>query len=471
MIFGFGRGYELEIFLYSIKILGFLNYYWVKCRIYNKIMPVRIALGLLALAVISAGAYFGQNKLFNASPGNIPPSLEKLETLSSSNKSISSNNLSCPVVNYTTDKIKLIEEREIQGYKIEFYRNYAYTCSRNGYYTFVVAYPKKMSESSKQPLWVRMHGGSMGAYSEDGSYLPERYCKGGNSPCWIDEESLEKLGSYLEESGLVAEIRKRGDFRFLAPSMCDHDLYAGIGTHPEKNNPNIDANGEKPKADGLLALRSAIDYTTKKYPSSHVFAQGTSAGSFGASVLSMALSCENKNLSGAILDSGVRSRFHEQYIANGCHPEIDTRILNLGREKIVKEGEANFVDMYIDDLVKSGQMKTPLFDLFSTGDCACPGKREVSVKDQQGNSFTGTGCELMHSQLDQAIEREGRKIGSDFREVCVDQKRDPKSCSTHVSSTRSSKITGGDLLRGGEDYNKVIYDWVKKRLKDPEPKL
>lgn len=426
-----------------------------------KVIGIAVILAVVALILLNSGRI--SNKL-------IPDVLRK----DTAKPSSSPNDLlaMCPTYSYTTDKIELAETRTVSGYTVEFYRNKAYTCARKGYHTFVIAYPQNFSQNSQHSLWIRMHGGSVGAYDQNGNYLPERFCSSPNAPCWIDEESISLLGNFLKETGLAAQVRKENSFRFLVPSMCDHDLYAGIGAVEDKYNPNIDANGNKPRADGMLALRSAIDFTTQKYPSSHVFAHGTSAGSVGAGLLAITLSCEDKNLSGAVMDSGVLSTLTDSLVDAGCS-DTSPYVSGLVKTKLLGSSEQDTNGFFLESAIKDNKFKTPLFDFYSKGDnnSSCPGKNFASVKDSTGKTYSGTGAQLVNKKLTEAIEEFGKQTNSTFREVCADSQQNKEACSMHIPTTRSKQITGGDLSRGGEDYNLVIMDWVKERLKDPLPNL
>lgn len=378
------------------------------------------------------------------------------------------SNLFCPKYSYTEDKISLEETVTFDGARLEFYKNKAYTCGKSGYQTFLIVYPEAVAKDEPQNLWIRMHGGGGGAYDQNGQYVPSAYCAGPNSPCWIKEESLQDLGSNLKEKGLVSDVIKEGGFRFLVPSMCDHDFYSGIGDHPEENNPNTDANGQKSTADGLLALRSAIDFTRQKYPTTHIFAHGTSAGSIGALVLSTALSCEGKNISGAILDSGVVSSYSKQLVDSSC-AEYNSHELDLISKKV-----GPFTNIRPDEFVQAGLIKTPLYDFWDTHDwsCACSAPDKVTIKDKNGADFTGGGCQIAHKELDDAISSTGKQSNSTFREVCIGGKAsNGLSCTAHIPTVRSKAQSGGDTYRDGEDYNSVIMQWVRERLKDPLPKL
>ena len=89
-------------------------------------------------------------------------------------------------------------------------------------------------------------------------------------------------------------------YRILIVSMSDHDLHSGMGT-PYLNNPH---GGE---VNGLQANMAAIDYTVANYPTTHVFAHGTSAGSIGAFTLAYAYNLEGVKLNGIIMDSHLAS--------------------------------------------------------------------------------------------------------------------------------------------------------------------
>ena len=60
----------------------------------------------------------------------------------------------------------------------------------------------------------------------------------------IVEEGAPGLFGQIKETGLMAKIRAHeAGFRFMMPSVCDHNLYSGVGI-PEKNNPySPDENG------------------------------------------------------------------------------------------------------------------------------------------------------------------------------------------------------------------------------------
>lgn len=421
-------------------------------------MKIKIIFFILTLGIVSF-LLLSSNKQFNFTQQ------PEVLTPGGTQKNIAANQeLSCPVYSYRTDLISLEQTKIINGVKLEFYKNKAYACSKSGYHTFLIAYPENQG-SININLWIRMHGGGAGAYRLDGIYSPTKFCSSSDAPCFINEESLTDLGKFLKEEGLVKEVISHGGFRFLVPSMCDHDFYSGIGDRYEQFNPNITAIGEKNKAEGLLALRAAIDYTAAKYPTSHVFAHGTSAGSLGAATLSVALACEGKGISGAILDSGLAGPYSERIVDSGCSEFSSEDLANIN-QKI-----GPFTQISPDQVVKKGLMKTPLFDFWTSKDwtCACKGEDKLTVESLDGQAITGSGCYLTHKELDEAIL--SSNSSSTFREVCVGTAKNPQGmCSSHIPTIFSQKKSQGDLSREREDYNKVIFDWVKERLNDPIPK-
>ena len=61
---------------------------------------------------------------------------------------------------------------------------------------------------------------------------------------------------------------------------------------------------------------AAIDYTVENYPTTHVFAHGTSAGSIGAFTLAYAYNLEGVKLNGIIMDSHLASYRTETLIGS-----------------------------------------------------------------------------------------------------------------------------------------------------------
>jgi len=208
------------------------------------------------------------------------------------------------LVDRNTASVVLAEEDVLTGsgstFELDFYRNPAYECGLSGNYTFLVIEPRD-NPGGEAPLWVYLHGGGVGAYDDQGVY---HATLNQTEDTWNHEESLEDLRDYRlpisGNGGLRDNTRGRRlaeGYRLLIVSMCDHDIYAGLGT-PYPNNPNPGA-----EVNGLEATMAAVEYTVANYPTTHVFAHGTSAGSNGVYFLSYTFAGVGVQLTGAIMDS------------------------------------------------------------------------------------------------------------------------------------------------------------------------
>ena len=218
-------------------------------------------------------------------------------------------------LNRTTSSIYLAAEDSIiidtNSVELDFYRNTAYTCGISGNYTFLVVEPMN-KPGAEAPLWVYLHGGGAGYYDENQQYII------GVSHCYrsthANNHNTEKTIEHLRDDQLIYNTHTNSGqienstltrrimegYRILIVSMSDHDLHSGMGT-PYLNNPN---GGE---VNGLQANMAAIDYTVANYPTTHVFAHGTSAGSIGAFTLAYAYNLEGVKLNGIIMDSHLAS--------------------------------------------------------------------------------------------------------------------------------------------------------------------
>jgi hypothetical protein len=210
-------------------------------------------------------------------------------------------------VKRTTKKIALVAKSVMNNkkdtWKLAFYRNNAYKCGLSGNYTFLVVEPRN-APGKKAPLWVFFHGGAMGYYDKDGKYHAINWQ---TKDTWNHESPLKVLRKInpnhpvIKKGRLVDNTlarRLKEGYRVLVVSYGDHDLYSGCGT-PYPNNPK---GGE---VNGLQASMSAVEYTVANYPTTHVFAHGTSAGSVGAYGLGFAFAQEDINLTAVVMDSGM----------------------------------------------------------------------------------------------------------------------------------------------------------------------
>ncbi len=210
-----------------------------------------------------------------------------------------------------TAQITLDAEQTLSDFgatwELDYYVNDAYACGLSGNYSFMVMNPAG-NPNAEAPLWVYLHGGGLGYYDEQGQYQTLTF-QDENS--WNHQETFQDLirtvearvldgNGQPEDQTLVRRIQE--GYRLLVVSMCDHDLYSGLGTpyanHP--TNPNAEVNG-------LQATMAAIDYTAANYPTTHVWAHGTSAGSAGVWSLASSYGFEGTALTGVVADSTVLS--------------------------------------------------------------------------------------------------------------------------------------------------------------------
>lgn len=366
---------------------------------------------------------------------------------------------------YSTSQIVLVSTVSDQGYTGEYYENRAYTCGRSGYQTFLIVYSDGLPLTTERPLWVRMHGGGVGAFNELGEYVPIEFLGANN------QESITKLTNLMGEGGLVAKVLGHSaGFRFLLPSLCDHDVYSGVGI-PDLNNPNSpDENGQTRAADGLLATKAAIAFTYNRVATSHVFLHGTSAGSIGSFGVAYSFEREGVLLSGIVSDSHVMGRGINDNADLFCMPFPYDRALLLP-----KIGPLASSELYPEDIVSTGLISVPIYHLWNTGDPACCGSAVQNYTDDLGNPYTEPGCAHEHGPYRDAIAADppggaGRSVSV---EVCVNDvgNTTPGACNLHSPSkypyTRADPP--GDQLDGGGDYNQAIVDWVDQRLAEPLP--
>ncbi len=210
------------------------------------------------------------------------------------------------VVDRTTSGIKLAGKESMTRFGLDldfdFYRNTTYECGLSGNYTFMVMNPANGSADDEAPLWVYLHGGGVGHYDDEGNYYA---VLGQTEDTWNNEETFPDLLNTLEvrtiDGGQVINNtltrRIQDGYRLLVVSMCDHDLYSGLGTpYPDNPNPGAEVNG-------MQATMSAVDYVVANYPTTQVWAHGTSAGSSGTYNLAMSFAAEGIHLTGAVPDS------------------------------------------------------------------------------------------------------------------------------------------------------------------------
>ena len=69
-----------------------------------------------------------------------------------------------PVTPYTTSGVVEVGQRTVGGYVVRSFEDRTYTCGRSGYQTFALAAPVGVPDTTRRPLWVKLHGGGVGAF-------------------------------------------------------------------------------------------------------------------------------------------------------------------------------------------------------------------------------------------------------------------------------------------------------------------
>jgi len=176
------------------------------------------------------------------------------------------------------------------------------------------------------------------------------------------------------DSTLTRRIQE--GYRVLLVSMCDHDNYSGRGA-PYPNNPN--PNGGERQVNGLQATMSAMDYTVTNYPSTRVFAHGTSAGSIGAFNMSHAYAEEGIYLTAIVADSWQYTRrtfeMHETVV--GVEGYVFNEGSDLRGDGMAKIGFP-YVEfgIYPEAVIEGGWVEVPSMYIIGEKDPGCGGYRD-----------------------------------------------------------------------------------------------
>jgi len=212
-----------------------------------------------------------------------------------------------------TSQIALTEEQTISmsgpTWELDYYVNDAYQCGLSGDYSFMVMNPAN-DPNAEAPLWVYLHGGGAGYYDDTGTYVAvktqteDTYNHEEAFTDLFDDQVVANSFNTNTNQPIDSTLKRRIEegYRVLAVSLCDHDMFSGLGTpytnHP--TNPNAEVNG-------LQATMAAIDFTAANYPTTQVWAHGTSAGSIGVWSLASSYGFEGTPLTGVVADSWIVS--------------------------------------------------------------------------------------------------------------------------------------------------------------------
>jgi hypothetical protein len=349
----------------------------------------------------------------------------------------------------------LIEGKE---YNWILYENRSYTCAKSGYPTFIIFTPKNDVITKSAPLVIRFHGGGAGYWDEGGIFK--------NSEVFINSYGEEKLITYFKHGGVSKQIRSQiPNTRFLFPTMCDHDYYAGLGQVPDPGNPHSpDENGKTRTADGLRNSWDAISFTLSKYNTSHKFIYGNSAGSEGAFInFFYVVTQKGVPVDGLIMDSGISDWKAWEIVNNnfpGCsvsHKEVRKRLGIFGED-------INAAPLLLRRGLNKGLSNIPIYFIWSEGDAYGCGNKEITYIDPyDGIEKTTTANDLIYGTFAKVILEKNPGGKSVARKACVDSTLGANNCGKHVPTQVNGLIDRNVMSESAmfhQDYNSDIVQWM-----------
>ena len=315
-------------------------------------------------------------------------------------------------VSRTTDQITLVDSKTVtldsNSWELNYYQDDAYDCGLTGKFSFMVMEPAN-NPGVEAPLWVYLHGGGYGWFEEDGFY---QAVKTQTEHSWNHQETFQdfidkhllhnttRADGEVQSSTLTRRIQE--GYRVVFGSLCDHDLYSGRGA-PYANNPN--PHGQVNEVNGLQAAMAAVDYTVANYPSTQVFAHGTSAGSIGVFSMAQAYLEEGIKLTAIVADSWtITPRVYEMfdmlvgqppYVFNGGSLLID------GMEKIGFDYVG--LGIYPDAKISAGFTEVPSMIIIGELDPACGGGNPTIPQAQAAGL---SNCGWMYDDLRKAVDNQ-----------------------------------------------------------------
>ena len=321
------------------------------------------------------------------------------------------------IVSRTTTQITLVESRTLtigsDTWVLNFYRNEAYTCGLSGNYTFFVMEPAN-NLGAEAPLWAYLHGGGYGWFDEDQVYqavktqTQDTFNHEETFDDLIDNHLLYNTMSNDEVMDSTLTRRMQEGYRVLLVSMCDHDNYSGRGA-PYPNNPN--PNGGERQVNGLQATMAAMDYTVANYPSTHVFAHGTSAGSIGVFAMSQAYAEEGTYLTAIVADSWAFTppRIFDMFDALVGE---EGYVFNAGSD-LRTDGMDKFgydylgLGIYPEAVIEGGFVEVPSMYIVGEKDPGCGGYRGGILSTIPQAAAAGlSNCGWMYDDLRDAIDNQ-----------------------------------------------------------------
>lgn len=352
-----------------------------------------------------------------------------------------------------TSAIAKVSSTTEGGWRYDFYRNTAYPCAISGYQTFMIATRLGSSATASRPLWVYMHGGGVGYFTDDGQPQP--------STQWKVEEDAAGLRAELDKGELMSRIRNEPTgFRMMAVSMCSHDIYAGPDID-DPNNRGTTPDGKPRTVNGLFATKAAVEFAQDRHPTNDYFLHGTSAGSYGSYSVAWGLEQQGLPPTGIVADSGVlNQRWQDaQEDADRCAPPEEARAAIKAR----LHPDITDPDNQPDRLVATRRLTVPILQVWSYGDPLGCGDQPMRCPLPNGSTVVKGSVDCLNEPLRAAIAAQGPSTRSLSMRLCVDRPATSQHCDTHVPTARQGVNTDPAWPR---DFTAPILDWVRQRQTD-----
>ena len=270
------------------------------------------------------------------------------------------------------------------------------------------------NSGAEAPLWAYLHGGGYGWFDEDQVYqavktqTQDTFNHEETFDDLIDNHLLHNTMSNDEVMDSTLTRRLQEGYRVLLVSMCDHDNYAGRGA-PYLNNPN--PNGGERQVNGLQATMAAMDYTVANYPSTHVFAHGTSAGSLGVFAMSQAYAEEGTYLTAIVADSWAFTppRIFDMFDAlvgeEGYVFNAGSDLRTDGMDKLGYDYLG--LGIYPEAVIEGGFVEVPSMYIVGEKDPGCGGYRGGILPTIPQAAAAGlSNCGWMYDDLRDAIDNQ-----------------------------------------------------------------
>jgi hypothetical protein len=356
----------------------------------------------------------------------------------------------------STNQVVQIDSRDVNGWHFDYFENRAYPCSIRGYQTFAIGTKIGSSAAAARPLWVKMRGGGVGWFSDDGTPQPTAGQK--------SEVDLTRLLTF-DDGGLTAKVKAAPEgFRLLLVSMCSHDIYGGTN-QLDPHNPYTTPDGKPRRTNGLISTKAAIQYARAAFPTTKFFLHGTSAG--GAGTFNVAYGLQQQGLppAGLISDSGVVDVAWQQAVADQGTCPADREPKDVAAIAARIDPVLADPDNQPDLLVSRGELTVPIVHVWNHGDHNVCGSTPMACPLRNGQTITLGAADCAHENLRRAIAGLGPSSTSMNLPVCVAAAKDSAPpCDRHVVTTVPHGVNTDPASPA--DYEAAILSWVRARLAD-----